>query len=67
LPLLVVAASLGAWAGDALAGRLGLDPVRVGDFHLIGSSVLAWLGIVIVALVAVLGQRDGRPPMEAQP
>lgn len=67
LPILVVAAFLGAWAGDALAGRLALDPLRIGDFHLIGASVLAWVGIVIVALVAVLGQRDGRPSMEAPP
>jgi len=67
LPILVLAAFLGAWAGDALAGRLGIDPFRIGDFHLIGASILAWVGIVIVALIAVLGQRDGRPPMEAQP
>lgn len=67
LPILVVAAFLGAWAGDALAGRLGLDPLRIGDFHLIGASILAWVGIVIVALVAVLGQRGGRPSMEAPP
>ena len=67
LPILVLAAFLGAWAGDALAARLDIDPFRIGDFHLIGASVLAWVGIVIVALIAVLGQRDGRPPMEAQP
>ena len=54
LPLLIVAAFLGAWAGDALAGRTGLDPVRIGDFHLIGASILAWVGIAAVALVAVL-------------
>jgi hypothetical protein len=67
LPVLVLAAFLGAWAGDALAGRLGIDPFRIGDFHVIGASIVAWVGIVIVALIAVLGQRDGRPPMEAQP
>ena len=54
LPLLVFAAFLGAWAGDALAGRLGLDPLRIGDFHLIAASILAWVGIMAVALVAVL-------------
>ncbi len=67
LPILVLAAFLGAWAGDALAGRLGVDPFRIGDFHLIGASMLAWVGIVVVALVAVLGRRDERPPMEPQP
>jgi hypothetical protein len=54
LPLLIFAAFLGAWAGDALAGRLGLDPLRIGDFHLIGASILAWVGMMAVALVAVL-------------
>jgi hypothetical protein len=54
LPWLIAAAFLGAWAGDALAGRLGIDPLRIGDFHLIGASILAWVGIMAVALVAVL-------------
>jgi hypothetical protein len=67
LPVLVVAAILGAWAGDALAGRLGLDPVRVGDFHLIGASLVAWVGIAAVALVAILGQREANPPRDVQP
>lgn len=67
VPILVLAAFLGAWAGDALAARLGIDPLRLGDFHLIGASALAWLGIVIVAIVAVLGQRDERPSVEAHP
>jgi uncharacterized membrane protein YhhN len=64
VPILLVAAFLGAWAGDALAARLGVDPVRIGDFHLLGASLLAWVGIVLVAIVAVLGQRDARPPSE---
>lgn len=64
LPLLILAAFLGAWAGDALAGRMGLDPVRIGDFHLIGASILAWVGIAGVALVAVLAP-DRAAPVEA--
>jgi hypothetical protein len=67
LPLLVLAAVLGAWAGDALAGRLGADPFRIGDFNVIGASLLAWAGIGFVAVVAVLAPRDGGPPMEARP
>jgi hypothetical protein len=55
LPLVLVAAILGAWAGDALGARLGVDLLRIGDFRLFAASVLAWLGIGIVALVAVLG------------
>ncbi|MEO7664019.1 MAG: hypothetical protein ABIV26_02765 [Candidatus Limnocylindrales bacterium] len=60
LPILLLAAFLGAWAGDALAARIGADPVRIGDFHLLGASVLAWIGIVAVALVAILAQREPR-------
>jgi hypothetical protein len=57
LPLLVVAASLGAWAGDELGGRLGLDLLRIGDFRLVAASLLAWLAIGLVAIVAILGPR----------
>ena len=59
VPILIVAAFLGAWAGDAIAGRLGGDPLRIGDFHLVGASILAWVGIVIVAIISILGPRDG--------
>lgn len=55
LPLLLGAAWLGAWAGDALGARLGLDVLRLGDFHLLTASILAWVGIVVVAIVAVMG------------
>lgn len=55
LPLLILAASLGAWAGDALGARLGLDVLRVGDFRLVAASLMAWVGIAIVAIVAILG------------
>ena len=55
LPLLVVAAFLGAWAGDAIGARLGIDLLRIGDYHLLAASILAWVGIGVVTLVAVLG------------
>jgi uncharacterized membrane protein YdjX (TVP38/TMEM64 family) len=55
LPLLVVAAFLGAWAGDAIGARLGIDLLRIGDYHLVAASILAWVGIGVVTLVAVLG------------
>ncbi|HUQ78416.1 MAG TPA: hypothetical protein VM427_06060 [Patescibacteria group bacterium] len=55
LPLIVVAAILGAWAGDAITGRLGLDVLVLGDYHLLGASIFAWVGIAIVSVVAVLG------------
>jgi hypothetical protein len=53
--LTVVAASLGAWAGDAVGGRLAIDPLRLGDFHLLAASVVAWLGIVFVEVLSILG------------
>jgi hypothetical protein len=60
LPLLLVAAWLGAWAGDAVAGRLGVELVRIGDFHLVAASVVAWVGIAVVAVVATLGPERRR-------
>jgi hypothetical protein len=61
LPLLVAAAILGAWAGDAIFGRLGLDLVTLGDYNLVGASIVAWLGIGIVSVIAVLGPNPERP------
>lgn len=55
LPVMLLAAILGAWAGDALGIRLGVDPVRIGDFRLLSASLMAWVGIVFVAIVATLG------------
>ena len=55
LPLTDVAASLGAWAGAALGNRLGLDLVSIGDFPIIPASIVAWVGIGIVAILATLG------------
>lgn len=60
LPLLVVAAVLGAWAGDALADRLGFELLTVGDFHLIGASIGAWVGLGVVSVIAVLGPSERR-------
>jgi hypothetical membrane protein len=59
LPIIVVAAVLGAWAGDALGDRLGLTIVSIGDFRLVAASVLAWVGIGISGAVATLGPSDG--------
>jgi len=62
LPLLVVAAILGAWAGDTVGARLAIDPIRVGEFNLLSASFVAWLAIGLVAIVAVLVPE--RPPGE---
>ena len=61
--LVFIAAALGAWAGDATGGRLGIDPVHIGDFHLIAASVVAWVGIAFVLVLSILGPAevgDGR-------
>ena len=55
LAIIVVAAILGAWAGDALADRLGFDALMIGDFHLLAASVVAWVGIGVASAVAILG------------
>ena len=55
LPIIVVAAILGAWAGDALGDRLGVELLTIGDFHLVSASLGAWVGIGISSAVATLG------------
>lgn len=60
LPLLVAASILGAWAGDAVFARLGLEILTLGDYHLLGASVVAWVAIAIVTVVATLGPTRGR-------
>ena len=64
LPLLIVAAVLGAWAGDAVGGRIGLDPLRIGDFHLLAASFVAWLGIGLVAILAILVPERSTEPRQ---
>lgn len=54
LPFVFVAAALGAYAGNALSLRLG-DPFRLGDFGLLWSSGVAWLGIILIAVASTLG------------
>ncbi len=61
--LVFAAAALGAWAGDAAGGRLGLDPLRIGDFNVIAASIVAWAGIAFVLVLSILGPTkldDGR-------
>jgi hypothetical protein len=60
LPIILVAAILGAWAGDALADRLGFTVLSIGDFHLLGASIVAWIGIGISSAVAILGPSERR-------
>jgi hypothetical protein len=59
LPIIIVAAILGAWAGDALGDRLGLSLFSIGDFRLVAASLVAWIGIGISSAVAILGPSRG--------
>ncbi len=59
LPLVLLAAILGAWAGDAIGGRLGIDVLRIGDFRIVAASVVSIAGIAVVALLALLGPTRG--------
>ena len=64
-----MAAILGAWAGDAVGGRLAFDPLRIGDFHLLWASIVAWLAIGLVAILAVLvpeRQQPSQPRVQTQ-
>lgn len=54
LPFVLLAAFLGAWTGDTIAARANLDPLRIGDFHVLAASILAWAGIGFVAVIAIL-------------
>ena len=58
LPFVAVAAILGAFAGQALALRLG-DPVQIGDFGLIWSALLSWLGIILIVAASTLSPSRG--------
>ena len=55
LAVIVLAAMLGAWAGDALGSRLGFQFLTIGDFHVLTASVGAWVGIGISSAVTTLG------------
>jgi hypothetical protein len=65
LPLLLIAAILGAWAGDTAAVRMAIDPLRIGEYHLLTASFVAWLGIGLVAVLA--GLVPERPAPVARP
>jgi hypothetical protein len=60
IPFVAVAAILGSFAGQALALRLG-DPVPIGDFGLVWSSLLAWVGIILIVAASTLSPSRGSP------
>lgn len=66
VPLLILASVLGAWAGDTVGARMSIDPLRIGDFHLVSASIVAWLAIGLVAILAVLVPERKREPATAR-
>ncbi len=58
-PFVLIAAVLGSFAGQQVGARLG-DPFTIGDFGLVWSSVVAWLGIGLIVAASLLS-----PPREA--
>ena len=61
LPLVLLAAILGAWAGDSLGARVGLDLLRLGDFRLLAALAGAGIGIGGMTILASLGPERTRP------
>lgn len=53
--LLLLAAIGGAVAGDLIGARTGLEPLRLGDVHVVLASIGAQLAMVAVVLLAALG------------
>lgn len=63
--LVLPAAIVGAWAGEALGDRLG-DPARLGDYGMLWASVFAWIGIAVVGIAATVGARTPRAATDAE-
>ena len=59
LPFVALAAVLGAFAGQQLGARLG-DPLMIGDFGLVWSSIVAWIGIVLIVAASLLSPSRGQ-------
>jgi hypothetical protein len=53
--VLLIAAILGAWAGDAVGARLEIDLLRIGDFRPVTAIIVAWVGLGLVSVIAILG------------
>jgi hypothetical protein len=63
-PALLVAAVLGAAAGNFIAALLGVDLLVLGEYHVIGAAIGALLALTTTGAIATLlarpaGRRDG--------
>lgn len=62
LPVMYIAAALGAWAGAAIGGRIGITVLAIGDYALVPAILVSAVGIAIVAILATLGPQPGDVP-----
>lgn len=53
--LLAVVAVIGVVIGDQVGERTGLEPLRIGDMHIVAASVAAQVLMVAVSLLSALG------------
>lgn len=53
--VLALVSVFGVVVGDQVAGRTGLEVVRIGDMHLVAASVGAQLLMLAVSLLSALG------------
>jgi hypothetical protein len=58
VPLLALGALAGTLGGDVVAGRIGIELVRIGDFHLVAASLGAQLAMLAVTLLSALGPSE---------
>jgi hypothetical protein len=54
VPLLAVVSLVGVVVGDAIGGRTGLEPLRIGDFHPVSASVGSQLAMAATVLLGAL-------------
>ncbi len=53
--VLAVVSVIGVVGGDLVAGRTGLEVLRIGDMHVVAASVGAQLLMLAVSLLSALG------------
>ncbi len=58
VPILALAAVLGAIAGNAIGEGLGLHLLRIGSFEFIAASVVAQLAMLAALLLAALAPTE---------
>ena len=66
VPFVFLLAVTGAWAGDAIGGRIGglFDAARIGDFRIVPASIGAICGILLVVVIAILAPAPGDENLE---